>query len=291
VDRRICFYHSADLDGKCSAAIVQRYFGAKNIELYGFDYGHQFPWEKVDGETEVIMVDLGLQPFSQMLELNRVAKSLTWIDHHKSAIDTYLAQEERWQGELQTDRAACELVWEYYHDDQPIPRAVFMLGVYDTWRWQDVSGALEFQYGMRSVENAPSGAIWDSLFCAGHEVNLVTESIISAGRNILRYTKRQNAIYAKATSSVLHWEGLTFIASNAQLTNSALFDSVYDPEQHDAMLTFGWRNNSWTISMYAPKEVCEERGFNLGALAKKHGGGGHVGAAGFQAPLLPFDLV
>ena len=39
----ICFYHKSDLDGVCSAAIVKRF--VPDCELYGVDYGEEFPWE------------------------------------------------------------------------------------------------------------------------------------------------------------------------------------------------------------------------------------------------------
>ena len=41
----ICFYHKADLDGVCSAAIVKHF--VPECELYGIDYGDEFPWALV----------------------------------------------------------------------------------------------------------------------------------------------------------------------------------------------------------------------------------------------------
>lgn len=68
------------------------------------------------------------------------------------------------------------------------------------------------------------------------------------------------------------------------MTNSQIFDSVYDPNKHDGMLTFAWKKGMWTVSMYGTK------GIDLSAIAKKHGGGGHKQACGFQCDELPFDL-
>ena len=36
-----CFYHSADLDGQCSGAIVK--LARPDCELVGIDYGDPFP--------------------------------------------------------------------------------------------------------------------------------------------------------------------------------------------------------------------------------------------------------
>jgi hypothetical protein len=289
MNQRVCFYHGSDLDGKCSAAIVARVFGAGHVELIPLDYGRPMPWEKVNEDTEVIMVDFGLQPFSQMLELNQRAKSFTWIDHHSSAIDDYNSQDERWTTLLCTDRAACELTWEFFHEGQPVPSAVRMLGLYDTWKWQGKRDVLEFQYGMRSIENNPHGAIWDAILNP-IELDQTADSLIRAGTHIVRYNNKQLAGRARATAFPLKWQNLRFIAANSQGKGSALLDNVFDPEQHDAMLSFGYRKGFWHIGLFAPPELCEQRGMHMGNLAKRFGGGGHAGAAGFQARQLPFDL-
>jgi len=290
--KHLCIYHNADLDGKCSAAIALRYLAqaGSHVELLGLNYGDSFPWERVDGDTAVVMLDFSLQPFNLMLKLHRAAGALTWIDHHSSAIADYEAQEVRWHTKLRTDQAACELTWEHYHGANAMPRSVYMLGRYDIWQWKGMQDALEFQYGLRSVQNNPANPIWDALLVVTLENNRVVDSMVDAGRHILRYNNMQNRIYAEATCFEFEWRDLRFIASNAQLNNSSLFDSVFDPERHDAMLTFGYRKGFWTVGMYSEPTICEARGFHLGELAKEYGGGGHPGAAGFQCKELPFEL-
>jgi hypothetical protein len=44
----ICFYHSADLDGHCSGAIIKKVH--PECELIGINYGDEFPWDKVKGK-------------------------------------------------------------------------------------------------------------------------------------------------------------------------------------------------------------------------------------------------
>ena len=67
------------------------------------------------------------------------------------------------------------------------------------------------------------------------------------------------------------------------LTNSQMFDSVWDNTKYDAMLTFGWRKGKWTVSLYTDKEHVD-----VSVAAKNRGGGGHKQAAGFQCEELPF---
>ena len=66
-------------------------------------------------------------------------------------------------------------------------------------------------------------------------------------------------------------------AVNKMLTNSLLFNPVWDPERYHAMLAFGWRDGRWVVSLYSTREDVDR-----GAICKARGGGGHQGAAGFQ---------
>lgn len=43
----LCIYHSKDLDGVCSGAIVKHF--VPDCEMFGYDYGQEFPWHLVPG--------------------------------------------------------------------------------------------------------------------------------------------------------------------------------------------------------------------------------------------------
>lgn len=285
----ICFYHSADLDGHCSGAIV-KYFNP-DCELYGINYGDEFPWEKVQGQ-DVVMVDFSLQPFSDMLRLRREARDFSWIDHHKTAIAEYydagLGEGNIQNAILDAEFAACELTWKYFSSDE-LPQSVFWLGRYDIWKHSECPGSLEFQYGIRMYDTNPANQqFWTMLFRdgAGYDTAL-TLRIRNEGSLLLAYETMQNEKFAKAFSFETELDGLRCIAVNKGFTNSLIFESVYDPAKHDAMLSFCWRGGKWTISLYSTKE-----GVDCGAICKARGGGGHKGAAGFQCRTedFPFRL-
>lgn len=294
--KRICFYHKADKDGHCSGAIVANHFGLENVEMIGFNYGEDFPWDKIDKDTDVYMVDLSLQPFSEMVKLSELCGTLIWIDHHLSAINSYLEWRDgggdntSFVTQLDTKYAACELVWMNFYAEEKMPEAVHLIGRYDIWEWQNVEDALAFQFGLRVYDTFPENQkLWMHLLAATTNTSLI-KSIINQGETIIAYKKIQDDIHIKSAGFEVEWEGMTFLAINEMFNNSQLFDARFDPEKHDAMLTFGWRKGKWIFGLYAPKKMCETKGIDLGALAKKHGGGGHPGAAGFQAAELPFKL-
>lgn len=74
---------------------------------------------------------------------------VTWIDHHKTAIEA--VKDYNVKGKRRIGTAACELTWEYLFDDIETPDVVKLLSAYDVWdhdrfEWSEV---LSFQYGMR----------------------------------------------------------------------------------------------------------------------------------------------
>ncbi|MBZ0158445.1 MAG: hypothetical protein K8I29_19780 [Alphaproteobacteria bacterium] len=275
-----CFYHKADMDGKCSGAIVKMVF--PSCEMIGINYGDTFPWERIKEGEAVFMVDFCLQPFEDMERLNRLC-TLTWIDHHKSAIEEMFRRKFRAIGgqSLVDGLAACELTWAFLHATQEIPRAVHLLGRYDVWEHHNHPGALEFQYGIRNAGDCrpENQTLWQELFYLPARV----EEIIKEGALLLSYEERQNEAYVKSCAFEVELDGLRCIAVNKGLANSLLFKSVYDPEKHDAMLAFVRRPGKWTVSIYADKPEVD-----ASAICKARGGGGHKGAAGFQCETLPF---
>lgn len=87
----------------------------------------------------------------------------------------------------------------------------------------------------------------------------------------------ENKKYAKTCYFETEIDGLKCLAINKMLSNSQLFDSVWDETKYDAMLMFGYRKGQWHVSLYSTKEDVD-----VSVVAKKYGGGGHRGASGFQ---------
>ena len=108
---------------------------------------------------------------------------------------------------------------------------------------------------------------------------------------ILEYQSEQDARRAKTLSfetTLVGHPQYRVIAVNAGPTNSKIFDTVWDEDKYDIMMPFFWypKVNAFKVSLYTVKTDT----VNCGAIAKSYGGGGHVGAAGFQCTELPFEL-
>ena len=283
--KRFCIYHSRDLDGKCSAAIVR--FKYPDVELIGYDYGEPLDLEQFR-DAQVFMVDISLQPYDRMLELYDTCVDLIWIDHHKTAIEESKLRVVKINGRREVGKAGCELTWAALFPGEDIPAAVEYLGRYDVWDcklklfWNDT--ILPFQYGMRAVSNNPEAILWKALF-ATPEDKVLLEKLRTAGQQILSYERQQHAEACQADAFAITFDGLRVLCLNHRSCGSQWFESKWNHTDFDAMLAFGYDGKKWTVSLYTDKP-----GVDVGEVARKRGGGGHKGAAGFQMAKLPPDL-
>ena len=278
-----CFYHSADLDGHCSGAIV-KYFNPE-CEMIGINYGREFPMDTIQPLEEIYMVDFSLFPFGLMEELNEITGyNFVWIDHHETSIKLDKENHAHIAGIREPKgKAACELTWEYFTDELT-PKTVYLLSRYDIWDHKD-PWVIPFQYGLTNHNTNPNNQqLWELLFGDDDEVLPLIEKIVDEGTSIYNYIIRDNARYITAHSFVTEFEGYKCLVVNKLNTNSYIFKSVWNPKKHDIMIAFGWSRNKWVVSLYS------EGSINVGEIAKKHGGGGHCNAAGFSAKELPFRL-
>ena len=278
-----CFYHSADLDGHSSGAIVKRKY--PECEMIGINYGQEFPWEKIEEREIIFMVDFCLQPFCDMDRLNSMCK-LIWIDHHKTAIDAaHKAGFMAYEQSLEVGKAGCELTWVYIYSHLAIPEGVYLLGRYDVWDLTAHPDIMAFQYGMRLHEDTlPDSKIWDFVLDK-HNLSFRNRTCEN-GAIVLNYQKSQSAKYANTCAFDTEINGLPAVAMNVGLANSQMFESVFDLEKHKIMMPFVWKDGKWTVSLYTVNET----GLDVGEIAKLYGGGGHKQAAGFQCSELPFSI-
>lgn len=283
-----CIFHIADLDGRSSGAIVKNKY--PQCEMIPYDYGQEFPWDLFgDRSEEVFMVDVSLPVNTgiggDMMELDQKS-NLIWIDHHKTAIDDAEINGFNPKGTREIGRAACELTWEYLNNTN-MPKSVLYLGMYDTWRHNDDPDILGFQYGLKLTNPLPDNPIWRELFSS--DFNNAFMKATSNGKLIMEYERVQNEVYANTHAFKTELEGYPAIAINKGCSNSKIFDTVYKGDKYCFMILFSLRNkgekNKWQVSLYSSR-----KDINVGEIAKKHGGGGHAGAAGFICEELPFSI-
>lgn len=288
--------HHYDLDGRASAAIIKSIYS--EAKTYEINYGEEIPWEDIK-DNDVYIVDFSFE-LEDMKRALKEAKSLTWIDHHLSAIKKLDSISDQIQGlrDIEETYAGCELTWQYMCFDEPMPRVINLLGRYDVHDYADPT-VLPFQYAMRTKETDPKNAmnLWINLlnnqddpgeidFLELEKENMV-EDIIEEGRPIERFIENRNLEFVKNNAVCVILSGYKFLAVNTYLDNSNALEKVFTAGKWDAMMVFYRKSGGWSVSMYngdhATAVDCSE-------VAKKYGGGGHKDAAGFLCEKLPFEV-
>lgn len=283
----ICLYHGSDLDGHCSGAIYARAHRDREHILHPIDYGDPVPWDLCEG-AEVTLIDFSIQPWADFERLMKTAASVLWIDHHRSAINSYHESEVPPGVSVDTvldeSRAGCELAWQWFFPNILVPESVRLLGRYDVWDHADPD-VLPFQYGLRLLDLDPATGAdrgqWPMVFSG---VENYVNGTIRDGRLLLKYQMQNNAAAVAKAWFPVTFAGHTWQACNRLGKGSQFFESVWDPSSYAGMMAFGWDGKKWVVGLYS------DTGLDCGAIAKQHGGGGHPGAAGFQCVELPFTL-
>lgn len=310
--RLVCIYHSRDLDGWMSAAIVKKWFIRQynadqhnSMDYLGWDYGDEIP--DVSKYDKVIMCDVSF-PAENMeaiadgfVEFNNPVgpfnDRFVWCDHHISAIKA--SEDIYWwlDGIRDTNFAACELTWNHFFPNEEMPEIVRLLGRYDcfggkgTDEWQKI---LEFQYGAREE------------ICNYEEAYLILEeSIIDEsigyidvigdihrkGQSIYKYLCKEAESVIKNAFKVQFIEDLVYsnghkqgerVIRNFLCVNKVRFNPVsfgvdYHNLGYDGFACFHMtKDNKWAFSVYN-----EDGRVDCSEIAKRFNGGGHKGAAGF----------
>jgi len=268
--KTLCIYHN-DADGRASAAIVRRALGPET-NLYEMKYGDSLPLEELFHAKHLIIVDFSL-PLEDIQSLADYHK-ITWIDHHKSALDDLEEIAKDWPGIRSIDEAACVLTWQYFFPQLPIPKAIKLIGDRDIWRWEEKeTGA--FNEGLHQINTNPyNDGLWNSLL--DDNPKIIAE-LIEQGA-ILR-DARLRAIHS---ATAHHGYPVIF---EGHLTLAINMRGSGDLGEH--IRNRGYKIGYCYIDNFERGEIntyvtLYSDSVDVSVIAKRFGGGGHAGAAGFQ---------
>lgn len=268
----ICLHHN-DADGRASAAIVRRALG-QNIKLIEIDYGEPAPWSEIDLADKVVMVDFSL-PAAEMQRLVEMTE-LIWIDHHISALELMAGIADDWPGLRDIGEAGCVLTWKYFFPDQPIPRAIVLIGDRDIWRWAEEDTG-PFDEGLYQRDTRPDNdGLWQPLL--DDDSRLLQELIAEGG--MLRQARLLDIRRTvQKYGFELSFEGYRTLAVNAR--SSGDVGAIIRQQGYQIAYCYVdiWQNGKLitAVTLYSAE-------VDVSKIARKFGGGGHHGAAGFSFP-------
>ena len=288
--KRLGFFHSKDLDGFFSGAVLK--YKYSDIELRGWDYKDEVPsFESMNGYDEIILIDITF-PFDILQELGTKTK-LTVIDHHisfKKQVDNHLQiGHDVVTDELKSitfeyiydDKlSACELGFKHYFGY--IPPIVELVGKYDTWRANGTDEwdkhVLPVKYFLYGKVNKPEDIdskwfIMDELLNA-----LALADMFDIGKSIMEYERKMDESKTNSYAFEREVYGLRALCINTNFMSSETMMTKFDSSKHDIMIGFAYNGNNWGVSLRSIGDKVD-----VLQIAKARGGGGHKNASGFQA--------
>lgn len=272
----VCLYHR-DLDGECSAAIVNKKLKGEGIAFIDIDYREDPPKDLLRESDRVIIVDFSIDP-DLCIALMDAGTKVVWIDHHQSAIDKYMDFPFTIKGIRTEDDAACVLTWRYFFPDEEPPISVKLIGDRDTWMWEWGELTKKFTAGMDARNTFPlNEELWGDLLL--QDSNLYGD-IVQEGATIVRYRETYWKEYREAWAFERTINGHSMLCMNLARSGSEAFGRAGG--EHDILCAFGYNGSSWTFSWYSEN-------WDVRKLAEHFGGGGHPGAAGAVLEEFPFQ--
>jgi len=267
----LVLYHR-DLDGICSAAIVDRFDKSEVKIFYSINYNEEIPFDLVNKKGKVYIVDFSLKKHEWEI-LFSLTKNIVWIDHHKSIFESYCPSDL--DGTRISGKASSQLTWEYFSKESS-PVAVKLIADYDIWTFNYKEKTMAFHYGVQSEINYtnPESTFWKHLLNKDTITTSMINKITKNGVPINQYEINKNKQFVTNNKKYITFKGVRCITANIR-SDSTIFDSI-DPTTFDMILLFSFNGDTWNVSLYSKK-------IDVSVIARNFGGGGHTGAAGFEA--------
>jgi oligoribonuclease NrnB/cAMP/cGMP phosphodiesterase (DHH superfamily) len=271
------FFH-IDADGKTAGHIIHdamlrgRIGSSGTVEFIPINYADPFPMESICPDETVYILDYSITP-DEMKALLAKTKDVCWIDHHETAINDYKGFPAQIQGLREVGRAGCVLtymyVWGCIYEE--VPEYVRLIGDRDVWKFEYGDRTRDFCAGIQLMDISPTSKDWT-------RITMVVNYWCEVGRSVNQYKNSVNAQFLRSWSFETVFEGYKCLAVNGR-PDPESFEKM--KTKYDICIAFISNGAVWTVSLYS-------NNIDVGEIAKKHGGGGHDGAAGFSATDLPF---
>ena len=286
----ICIHHAPCADGFTAAWSIWKRW--PDTEFVPGVYGQEPPDV---ADKDVLIVDFSYKrPILE--QMARSARSITVIDHHKSAeadlaaftsIDGILipygqlAEQSDFmhtlpiQARFRMDRSGAMLAWEYAHPGEPVPKIVEMVQDRDLWKFllpytrEFAAYLFSFDYDFEA---------WDEIATAVEHPSSFAHCV-AQGQAIERKHHKDVAELLAITTRSMVIGGFTIPVANIPYTMSS--DAANILAKHNR---FGacYYDNAEGRRVFSLRST--EDGIDVSEVAVMYGGGGHKHAAGFTAP-------
>lgn len=289
-------YHANCIDGFTAAWVVWNYhteeleYAEENIIAVPVQYQEEHTAirdaleEHGEAITQLYIVDFSLTP-EAMTELSEACPwlKITMLDHHRTAMEMWSGNPDRefyarsepvvfnytvW---IDQRESGASLTWKYLFDTDDVPELIKYVRDYDLWKFEypETKGLNKvFRLTKQTWEN------WEELYYDLEHHELSTE-LVNKGQAVQQYY--ESIVVQLATSA----EQITLAGEVGFAVNCPpAFASDVGHILATASGTFGacWHQEKGEVKF----SLRSNGDYDVAAIAKNFGGGGHKNAAGFK---------
>lgn len=282
MSKALVLFHGNCADGFCAAWAAHRKLG-DTADYQPAHYGQEPP--------DVRGRDLYLLDFSYkrpvMRQLLSQSTGVTVLDHHKTAeaelagiVDEFILcpdlidnppGSELPRIHFDMTKSGGRLAWEHFHPNEPAPWLVDYTEDRDLWRWQ-LPNSREISAFLASYPH--DFALWNEWQHFGPTSERF-DSFVDAGAAILRYQAQQIEGAVKNAIEI-ELDGHKILAVNCTHLTSEIAGRLAEGRPFGAAYFIrGDGKKQWSLRS-------RDGGVDVSEIARRHGGGGHRNAAGFE---------
>lgn len=279
-------YHANCDDGFGAALAAWLHFG-DTARYIPANYKDQPP--VVNGE-DVFILDFSY-PRVVMEELGQTARSITLLDHHKTAALDLADLQLHCDSIISFDmeQSGALLAWEHFHPGVPVPRLFKHIDDNDRWQFK----LKETKFVIRNLRSYPQTfGTWQEIM-SEMEVDLgFYDDFVAEGVAQERFFQNQVDFLLNISKPHTVWVcGVEGLAINA----TRMYVSDLGHRLAEQSGTFGLVWSLLGPHVHPEKQVtCSLRSvgfFDVSKLAREFGGGGHHNAAGFEISFAQLEML
>ncbi len=277
-NRIIILYHGNCPDGFGGAYAAWKKFG-DTAEYRAVRYGK--PVSEDLANAHLYFVDFCYEK-DVMDQIVAKAASVVVLDHH---LGTKGVTESMPEFVFDNNHSGATIAWKYFHPDTPVPSLLLFIEDDDIFRYAlpDTRAVLAYL-----IVQPYDFEGWDQLVTELDDRS-TRESFFLKARTYAEYFGLL-AKYAAAQAKLVEFEGYTcyFATSHPLITlKSVVAETLYKMRPPIALIVTA-HPEGFGVSIRSDESV------DVAAIARKYGGNGHPGSAGFMVPLdkpMPWKLV
>lgn len=282
----LVIYHAHCTDGFGAAYAAWKKFGDL-ADYVPMNYG-----EPEHGDVDLLQAKIGTPDNRQVYVLDfsfpiditkwliKNSAFFVWLDHHKTAFEMwagderelYLDETEYTNIILDNSKSGAMLAWEYFHPSNELPIIIRHIDDRDRWKF-NLRGSKEIHASLQT-EKPWTFEMWDALTS-----NDNYGALFSQGGAILKAQTQQVASTASYSRKCQIGDA-TGLSVN---TNVHISEVGHELAKKSGSFGLIWYLNA---DNRANCSLRSEGDYDVSAIARRFGGGGHKNAAGFNCDVV-----